>query len=136
MFIVSLCFASSTSTYIYQCMYMYTYMYIHVLMACIMVRTDYIRSERVNKETLLGRKLISIQNCKLVHQLLHCMYVCINYCRIRTERVNEEIIPPREKAYFRAKLQVKYIFTSPTSSCIVIYVCIGMACIINVLPKI
>ena len=53
-------------------------LYIHVLMACIMVRTDDIRSERVNKEILLGK---SYFHTKLqVHQLLHynvhvCMYV-------------------------------------------------------------
>ena len=33
------------------------------LMACFVVRTDDIRSERVNEEILLGRQPISIQNC-------------------------------------------------------------------------
>ena len=61
------------------------------------------------------------------------MYVCSIICIvqpicIRTERVNEEILPPKEKAYLHAKLQVLLLLLL-TSSCTVMYVrrC-GMHC--------
>ena len=57
------CFTSSISTYTNVC----TYTCMYILMPCNMVRTDDSRSERVNEEILLGRKLISIQ----VHQLMY-----------------------------------------------------------------
>ena len=58
--------------HLYQC----TYMYMYILMACIIVRTDDIRSKRVNEEILLG---ITYFHTKLqVHQLLYYnVHVCM-----------------------------------------------------------
>ena len=61
----------------------FTDILMYIVMACIIRRTDYIRSERVNEDLRLREK--TYFHAKLqVHRLLHC----------------------REKACFYAKLQV------------------------------
>ena len=78
------------------------YMHVHTI---VMVRTDDIRTERVNEEILLGRTLIPFISSCTIMLVMTCI---IMYCRTDMHQdYSEEIsIPPKEKAYFHAKLQV------------------------------
>ena len=101
-----------------------------------MVRTDDIRTERVNEEILLQypcSKLIS--SCTINYVVVTCINnICVGPICIRTERVNlmrnyhSVYIPLREKV---SPLMLWLLsVTSLTSPCIVMYVHVhvGMAC--------
>ena len=91
------------------------YMHVHTI---VMVRTDDIRTERVNEEILLGRTLIPFISSCTIMLVMTCI---IMYCKTDMHQdYSEEIsIPPKEKAYFHAKLQVllwSYFF-NPRNVC-------------------
>ena len=74
-----------------------------------MVWIDDIRTERVNEEILLGRKCIPcskfISSCTIMYVQLcsYDLHYNVLWDRYATE-LKEISIPPREKAYFHAKL--------------------------------